>query len=399
MKHSNPVCDNVFTLTLPKSDIVFTRYLYIKDEVVLALILAILNKQNDEALFWAYELYYSGFYKLLFDNIWKIYYYFFASQNLTFESYLLTKQTEYYETTKDDKIVSMIIQNLIIRDFNIDVFIITNICKLFEVECIYLDKIKPVLVEDITKQIKYWLDNKDYRYICVFILELNKNSDFIFYYSLFLDLFSDYQLTKAVKNNKIRNFMKAYNSNIDPRIILISRILYLIGEKKNILKKRRNLYMLVEHDEICKFENVKDISSYRVLENMCFYSIENIKMLNLFKLNRNKYKNELTNMYYNKWIYHASFSPIWHNRIKKYYGYVDYLNMNVCFKNDDCLEDFYNIYGYEPDEQPSEIQNKNIGPINYDCNWFDFYGLYRNNGIINISDDELDELNEEPLLY
>ena len=122
-------------------------------------------------------------------------------------------------------------------------------------------------------------------------------------------------------------------------------------------------------------------------------------MLNLFKLNRNKYKNELTNMYYNKWIYHASFSPIWHNRIKKYYGYVDYLNMNVCFKNDDCLEDFYNIYGYEPDEQPSEIQNKNIGPINYDCNWFDFYGLYRNNGIINISDDELDELNEEPLLY
>ena len=399
MKRSNPVCDNVFTLTLPKSDIVFTRYLYIKDEVVLALILAILNKQNDEALFWAYELYYSGFYKLLFDNIWKIYYYFFASQNPTFEPYLLTKQTEYYENTKDDKIVSMIIQNLIIRDFNIDVFMITNICKLFEVECIYLNKIKPVLIEDITKQIKYWLDNKDYRYICAFILELNKNSDFIFYYSLFLDLFSDYQLTKAVKNNKIRNFMKSYNSNIDPRIILISKILYLIGEKNKILKKRRNLYLLVEDDEICKFETVKDITSYRVLENMCFYSIENIKMLNLFQLNRIKYKNELTNMYYNKWIYHASFSPIWHNRIKKYYGYVDYLNMNVCFKNDDYLEDFYNIYGYEPDEQSSEIQNKNIGSINYDCNWFDFYGLYKNNGIIDISDDELDELNAEPLLY
>ena len=49
MNIPNPVCDNVFTLSLPKSDIIFTRYLYIKDEVEFALTLAILNKQNNEA--------------------------------------------------------------------------------------------------------------------------------------------------------------------------------------------------------------------------------------------------------------------------------------------------------------------------------------------------------------
>ena len=35
---------------------VFTRYLYEKDEVKLALLIALLNKK-EEAIFWAYELY------------------------------------------------------------------------------------------------------------------------------------------------------------------------------------------------------------------------------------------------------------------------------------------------------------------------------------------------------
>lgn len=40
---------------------IFTRYLYIVPDVYASLIYAIENKKRDEALFWAYELYYSGF--------------------------------------------------------------------------------------------------------------------------------------------------------------------------------------------------------------------------------------------------------------------------------------------------------------------------------------------------
>jgi len=43
------------------SPVVFTRYLYIRREVEDSLIMAILGKRCDDALFWAYELYYSGF--------------------------------------------------------------------------------------------------------------------------------------------------------------------------------------------------------------------------------------------------------------------------------------------------------------------------------------------------
>ena len=42
------------------SDLVFTRYLYVKDEVRISLLVSILNK-SDDAIFWAYELFYSGF--------------------------------------------------------------------------------------------------------------------------------------------------------------------------------------------------------------------------------------------------------------------------------------------------------------------------------------------------
>jgi hypothetical protein len=40
---------------------IFTRYLYIVPDVYASLLDAIENKKRDEALFWAYELYYSGF--------------------------------------------------------------------------------------------------------------------------------------------------------------------------------------------------------------------------------------------------------------------------------------------------------------------------------------------------
>ena len=86
-KMSNKVRDESFSIDLPGSNLVLTRYLYIKDEVKLALLISILNK-SDDAIFWAYELYYSGFKLELYEYIWKIYYDFFATLNPCFELYL-----------------------------------------------------------------------------------------------------------------------------------------------------------------------------------------------------------------------------------------------------------------------------------------------------------------------
>ena len=40
---------------------VLTRYLYIKEDVLMSLLISILEKNYDQGLFWASELYFSGF--------------------------------------------------------------------------------------------------------------------------------------------------------------------------------------------------------------------------------------------------------------------------------------------------------------------------------------------------
>ena len=126
------------------SDIIYTRYLYIKDEVRVALLVSILNK-SDDAIFWGYELYYSGFQIELFELIVKIYYDFFATLNPSFEQYLLQKKKYFTCSTEppdNDGLVSELIQDLLFRPFNTDIFLIRNIAEHFEIDITYYEQIE-----------------------------------------------------------------------------------------------------------------------------------------------------------------------------------------------------------------------------------------------------------------
>jgi hypothetical protein len=107
----------------------------------------------------------------------------------------------------------------------------------------------------------------------------------------------------------------------------------------------------------------------------------------------------MNDCYWYNWLYHASFSPIWLQRIKLRRGYVDYLSKKVVFINDDCLEQFYELYGYEPDEQKKEIQEKSILSIKRVNNWQTFYNQFKKNGLLEIDEEELDELNADAIKY
>ena len=105
--------------------IVFTRYLYLKDEVKIALLSCILEKKED-AIFWGYELYYSGFPEEFFKYMWKTYYDYFATLNPSFEMYFMKKEKE-WKKQRNDMIVSLLVQDLMIRPFNTDIFVLTKI--------------------------------------------------------------------------------------------------------------------------------------------------------------------------------------------------------------------------------------------------------------------------------
>jgi hypothetical protein len=51
-----------------------------------------------------------------------------------------------------------------------------------------------------------------------------------------------------------------------------------------------------------------------------------------------------------KWLYYASFSPIWDDRISQHNGLVDYDEETVTFADEQDEDTFRSAWDYEPDE-------------------------------------------------
>ena len=131
---------------------------------------------------------------------------------------------------------------------------------------------------------------------------------------------------------------------------------------------------------------------------MC--GINDLKQLSLFNLNRNNYN--VQEKYWHNWEYHASFSPLWSKRIIQHGGFIDHINEKVVFKEEPCdklMQDFYSLYGYEPDEQKKETQEKSIIKIEHIYTWKWFNDKYKKNGLFDIYDKELQAFDDTGLIY
>jgi hypothetical protein len=386
--------DNIFTIDLPGSDLVFTRYLYVKDEVRIALLVSILNK-SDDAIFWAYELYYSGFKNELLGLIWKIYYDFFATLNPSFEQYLMKKHKEIL--LDQDRVVSAVIQTLLFRPFNTDIFMLRNIVENFETDIVYNDTNKIKNITEATNNLKKWVLNNDYRCIAEWIYNINNNTiNIVDIYNICLDIFEELGI-KLTKPKLIKDFVTSVKNNMNPNVNLLSKIMCLFSKKEH-LKKGKSIYINVEPEDIIIYETI--CGSYKILEKVCICGIDDFKHLSLFKLKRSKYN--LVDKYLYNWEYHASFSPLWSERIKQFGGYPDYMKQKIMFKeepDDDLMQEFYSLYGLEPDEQLKSIQEKSIKTIEKVNNWKLFKEKYKKNGLFDIYEEELDEFDISGLLY
>ena len=395
--------DDIFTIPLPGSDLVFTQYLYIKEEVRIALLVSILNK-SDDAIFWAYELYYSGFKYELLNLIWKIYYDFFATLNPAYEAYLLKKHKELLLDADEtqDQIISSIIQDLLFRPFNSDIFILRNLCDNFEIDIIYHHTSEIIThTTELTTNLTQWVANNDFRSIAQWILNLNKDRiSVVDIYNICLGIF-DGQI-KINKSKLAKDFGSAMKVNINKNVILLAKIITLFSKKAD-LKNGRSVYINVEPEDIIPYESIigsDDIKHYRILEKAYMCGIDDFKHLSLFKLTRNKYN--LKEEYWYRWEYHASFSPLWSKRIRQFKGYPDYIKQKVIFQeepDDDLMQEFYGLYGLEPDEQRSDIQNKSIKSIEKVHNWKWFIDQYRKNGLCEVYEEELEEFDVDGIIY
>ena len=354
-----------------------TRYLYVTKYVKLSLIIALLEKDLDKALFWTFELYFSGLDQELFGLLWVIYFGFYASLNPELFDYLLESYTNWIKSEDFDeksKIVCLMVNNLIIRNYSLDVFILSKLANTQNI--------------DVTGvELKTELENKNFMVITKYMTTRTKFGDLQQTYKEILDYFK-----KKNKNDEMEKFQKMMKiSNVNPSIILLS-LVFTYYNKKLKIKMKKNVIVDSFDGDIDEYKTIQvddDFPAYKILPLAYVYEIfDDNNYIHLFDNRKNLIKrDEIIDIYQYKWLYYASFSPVWFYRIQKYNGIIDHSTKTVTFPDEESLQEFHLFYGYEPDEQPRVIQNKSIGYF-ANCEemyegktWKTFYDKYGKNGL------------------
>jgi hypothetical protein len=357
----------------------------------LSIITSLLDKK-EKAVFWAYELYYSGFETELFNHLWKIYFDFYYTLNPSFYDYFFKKHKEWKKMSKGpekDKIINMIISDLIMRPYNLDTFLLRQITTNFDID---LDTPAHVVFDHIEfiniSQIKTLFTNKNYIKIAEFVLHQCKEQ----YLGELLDFVTSY--FKDVTGKKLIEHKINKNLNSEQRHMILAYIMLQFTVMEEV-KMGKKLYVIVEEKEIIPFETIysnyeSSFYPYKILPIVYLHGIDDDNYLSLFKLQRDSVN--LRDAYFRHWEYYAAYSPVWYERVKKYRGTINHELKKIEFPNDDFFEEFYDSYNYETDEQKPETTNKSIKNIVKERTWVQFYNMHKTNGLFIPDTEFLEEL-------
>lgn len=377
-----------------EANIIFTRYLYIKDEVRKSLFIDMILKNEEKSLFWAYELYYSGFKKELINLLWTIYYDIYYTLNPSFYKYFIQQHKAWLkhdESIEKDAIIENIISNLLRCPFNLDVFILRNIATK---KCKYNYNFDELLEEN--NYIK-WL-----RY-CKYDISLDNSLDQAEHLNNVMNITSS--KTPYTIKNGLEQFDFTMVNEIPKSTIMLSILMHMyvikdgieMGKKycKTILnvEKIKQYQTLTKYDTsplkyVCLGIEEKSYLSRKILPLAYKYCIDEKNYLSLFKLERDKVSS-ICPIYWGQWEYYASLSPIWLERIEKYNGKIINESKTVQFDDDDDLENFYEEYGYEPEEQLGEVQIACIQNIHNLRKWDEECIKLNKDGVVKIDNKKI----------
>jgi hypothetical protein len=368
---------------------VFTRYLYVKGEVYYALLLSILAKDQDQTMFWACELYYSGFKDDLFHFLWTVYYDFYTTLNPAFENYLLSSYNDYNTSlTKDIAPIANVVVNLCIRPCNTDVFILRHITTQIEINT----GIQTTQFDNNKELFTNWLAEQNYECIAQFILSeclptdlraiLEETCNYFVWSGL------DLRIPKILKT--FDKLCSCSTSPMHSRHILLSRIIQLFTTQSGPPVKPRNIYLTIHKEDLAPFQTSLCTcpDNYKTLRTVYKYSINASSFLGMFAVAR---PNNLTRLYHDHWTYWAAGSPYWVAAIQMHGGKLCGKTQSVVFDTALKEETFYEIYGLEPDEQPLNVQQRAIEEI-VSTGVNAFYDKYKQFNVIATDKDYLDAL-------
>ena len=328
---------------------ILTRYLYFLDEAKYSLMHSIVKKTSfDEVVFWAGEIFYSGYGDDLWNIIWEYYYRFLSIHYPKYEKTLIEKNKNYMENEEKSMRIKLIIESLNViyylkkKDFHI-----------------YFRENNPI--NKIYSTNKNWLKlfpEQNYQIILSIHYQNYKN---IRWYLQREDVYEFYNIVKnyfeLMLNYNLKDFDLKSHPFANKKIIVYALIKYLYEDIENINRKIKTKRIPQDIYKTLKNQNETKKENYKFLERKREYSIHNdISKYSLARYNYDNYKD----IYWYKWMYYAYRSPIWAERINKYKIKIDHKQREIIFDSDEEYEEFTELYDYEPDEQTLETQNKSI---------------------------------------
>ena len=240
----------------------FTRYLYQMVEVKQSLFLALLDHKPDEAMYWTYELYHSGFKTELYNYIVMVYNTIYKKFNPSLQSYIDAKNQLWLDGNAADTDIGSIAYTMALRSY-----------------CL-VDFMRTYLSVNISSQ------STDEPSAVQFIVNLTPED--------------------------ITSYAHVDMSNIRPNRLLERAVKYPVR------KDCHRIFNTFTHEDFA--------GTFR-----------------------------------HNWLYFASFSPIWYDRISQHNGHIDYDEKTVTFADEQDEEAFRSAWDYEPDEVVQTVFNRCCG--------------------------------------
>ena len=293
-----------------------TRYLYMTDEVIHSYLDSLLKRRNiKECYFWISEYYYSGFKQKTWSLLWKIFYDFYAIKYPKLEGIIHKEYLKWTQRKTINNILNTTL-NLFKRTPIPDVFLL----RISRPHNIRISQ-KPDPLAGALRDVPY-------------------------------------------KNKK--HILLALNAHLQRPLSEI------------ILKKTHFIAKLKDVNEIKQINRKIITPLYKTLPHTRHYSIS--QHIGCFHLNRfDKKYPPMKKLLGFHWEYFASFTPLWKKRFKQFKAHRNEKTLEMDFKNDDYLEEFGEMFNFEPDEQSEEVQQKSIRsiPRQQASRWlFDIFGAY-----------------------
>lgn len=373
-----------------------TRFLYIKDEVELSLVTALLKKKNlQECYYWAFELYYSGFETELFQLLWKIYFDFYYEYNPIMEMYIIKKQSLWSSGDKNIIHIASIVRNLFRLKSSPNTFILRHFMK-----C----DILPTVIYKTQTQTHKWLSDYPLKFHKLLLALSNGHLENTCYYIKVL--LPDEHVTVNTLRQLIMSYVKqnfteieldafekkwalrSYTNDLHYLLALICQLQIPI----NNLNKC-NIFVTPKVDDIefiNKVENEpipiiqkRGFDIEQTYNTLCFKRYFKIsETIGAFNLSRHQWSFNNDAFLKKNWFhweyYAANGCPLWRERLEKCHGVLDHVKETILFPNDNDndKEQFYNLYAYEFDELPKEIQmmsHCDIRPRKWQDWYFDIF--------------------------